>query len=107
MTNDVSKCLEVLKVIARHTSANPIKAVHIVESLGGLVTPREIAEYVELATSKGYRICSGSMGYFYAVTDEEYRAHLRKERVRGINCIKKAVSAQRNIFNHPSLFDAA
>jgi len=101
---EVAKMLRLIKCIARHTADNPIKAQSICDDIGNITT-REISTLVNVATSEGFRICSGSLGYYYARTEQEFKDHLRKERERGIECIKKAVAAQRNYFNHPSLFD--
>jgi hypothetical protein len=96
--------LQLLKVLLRHRGeVNALTGERISEILGGLDT-RTIAELAGLLTAQGFWICSG-MGYWYALTELDWKKHLNKERDRGIVIIKKTVQAKKNSVNEPNLFD--
>jgi hypothetical protein len=51
---DLEHGLDVLRVIGRHTRANPVDAVTICELTG--VVPRTVAEVVSIAVARGVRV---------------------------------------------------
>ena len=98
----ISQTLDVLRIIARHSSESPIKA-EVIESLTG-VDARNVAALVSEYTKRGYRVCSGSHGYFWG-THEEFQEQIDKERRRAIEILRKVNSGRRNEVSEITLFE--
>ena len=102
MTTDLNTGLDVLRAIIRHDSSDPIKGEQI-EALTG-IPPREVAALVAEFTKRGFKVCSCAKGYFHG-TDEEFRAHLAKERDRAIEVLRKVNAGKKNQVNEITLFE--
>jgi len=94
--------LDVLRIILRHTSAEPIKG-ELIERITG-VDPRTVAALVAEFTRRGFMICSGAHGYFHG-THDEFRAHLAKERDRAVEVLRKVNAGKKNEVNDLTLFE--
>lgn len=103
MTHDLDTGLDVLRVIIRHSSADPVKGERIEELTG--VPAREVAALVAKFTKRGFRICSSGKGYWHG-TEAEFKAHLDKERDRAIELLRKVNGGKKNMVNDLTLFDA-
>lgn len=103
MSTDLSRGLEVLKVIYRHTKDAPIKGKDV-EMLTG-VDSREVAEIVSLAVSKGVPVGSSSNGYFRFRDLQERQAFMDREKSRLVSLGRKLSQMKRNTVNEFSLFE--
>lgn len=108
----LDKGLDVLRIITRHDSANPITGEQVAILTGwdpegrvaGGIPPREIAEVVSLAVSRGVRVVSNGKGYFRP-SEEEVRDYLDRERRRLLSLAMKVSRAKRHVVNELSLFE--
>ena len=103
MTIPIENALDVLCVIYRHTKADPVTAEAIGMATG--VDARTIAFVFEVATRRGFALCSGGRGYYRAETREEWEDHLEKERLRAMALLTKVSDARTNYVGQFTLFE--
>ena len=99
---DLDHGLDVLRIILRHTSADPIKGREIQTMTG--VDSREVAELVSKFTRRGFMVCSCTDVYFHG-TPVEFKSHLDKERDRAVQVLRKVNAGKRNAVNSLSLWE--
>ena len=102
MEHTLDAGLDVLRTILRHSSADPIKGEQIQQLTG--VPAREVADLVSKFTKQGFMICSCGRGYFQG-TQQEFMAHLEKERNRAVEILRKTSGGKKNMINELSLFE--
>jgi biotin operon repressor len=99
---DLAHGLSVLRVVMRHSRANPVTGEVISATTG--ISTREIAEVVSVAASMGIRVASCSSGYYHP-TDAEVREYLAREKSRLISLGRKISGVKKNADNPLSLFE--
>ena len=102
-TVDRKRAIDVLAMILRHTNEDPVKASAI-EAFTGVNT-REVSALVAEFIAHGFPICSGTLGFWRAKDEREFRAQLAKERDRAIQILRKVNGGKKNCNNEITLFE--
>jgi polysaccharide deacetylase 2 family uncharacterized protein YibQ len=100
---DLSRGLDVLRVISRHTMDAPIHGKDV-ETLTS-VDDRTIAEVVSTAVARGVPVASSSNGYFFWRSKEERETYFAREKSRLQSIARKVSQAKKASFNTITLFE--